>query len=57
MDWMLHVVPFHLSATVVSWKGVKEKATPTAVQAKADEHATPEKKSPFPSVPEGVGVD
>lgn len=53
--WMLHVAPFHRSATVPS--GLKElsNAPPTAVQAVADVHDTPVKK--LIGAPAGAGID
>jgi hypothetical protein len=51
---MLQLLPSHRSATV---NGAGVKISPTAVHAEGDEHETPLKKSPCPSVPGGVGVD
>jgi len=52
--WTLHWVPAQRSATV---NGAGVKASPVAVHADGEEHDTPLKKSPFPSVPDGVTAD
>jgi hypothetical protein len=54
VSWTLQLLPSHRSATV---NGAGVKISPTAVHAEGDEHETPPKKSPCPSVPGGVGVD
>ena len=55
MSWTLQLVPSQRSATVNGGKGVK--TSPTAVHAEGEEHETPLKKSPCPSVPGGVTAD
>jgi hypothetical protein len=49
VDWMLHAVPSHCSASVPRLE------SPTAVHAVEDAHDTPDK--PLPCAPDGFGVD
>src|SRR5215469_14103989 len=53
MAWMLHLAPFHRSATARDTPAVVMLA-PTAVQADADVQATPSK--PLNAIPDGLGV-
>lgn len=55
--WTLHWVPSQRSATVNGGKPPGPKTSPVAVHADGEEHETPLKESPFPSVPGGVTVD
>ena len=54
--WTLHWVPFHRSATV-DIPPENTSRDPVAVHSEGEEHETPLKTSPFPSVPGGVIAD
>jgi hypothetical protein len=53
VDWIAQLVPFQLSASVVSTEAVK--LSPTAVQTLLDGHDTP--SSSLVAAPAGLGVD